>query len=126
MKKVTHKQNLRKIVYAIRGFLILIFFYLLGEGLVKYLKVPLPGNVLGMLLIFITLQTGILRLEQVKFAAGKLLAYLALFFVPYGVGLIQYESMLAQYGWAMLLSVVISTFFTLWMSAFVFDKLLDR
>ena len=55
-----------------------------GELLARGARLPLPGSVVGMLLLTALLQSRLLRLEAVEPAAALLIRWLALFFVPAG------------------------------------------
>lgn len=70
------------------GFAILVGFVLMGELLHYYLEVPLPGNVLGLILFTISLFTGVVKLEWVEKTADLLLKHLILFFIPVIVAVI--------------------------------------
>lgn len=59
-----------------------------GELLNRLLKLPVPGNVLGMLILFTLLCTGVIKLEMIKEISDFLLDHLAFFFIPAGVGLL--------------------------------------
>ena len=48
----------------------------------KAVGLPLPGSVVGVLLLFLGLATGVVRLAWVERGADLLLSALALFFVP--------------------------------------------
>lgn len=67
---------------------IILFICLAGEILHSVVGIPLPGNVLGMLLLFILLCLKIVRLEHVEGVATFFLKNLAFFFLPAGVGLL--------------------------------------
>jgi holin-like protein len=75
----------------INGLMWLIGCQLVGELVVRTLDVPVPGPVVGMLLLFLLLQ---LRRSgddaTVVRAADGLLKHLQLFFIPAGVGVIVY------------------------------------
>jgi holin-like protein len=60
--------------------------------------VPLPGNLVGMLLLLALLRVGLVRLEHVEEAAGLLLKHLNLFFIPLAVGLMAWGSLLGTNG----------------------------
>lgn len=60
----------------------------LGELLQRLLKLPIPGNVLGMIILFLCLCSGIIKLEMIKEFSDFLLDHLAFFFIPAGVGLL--------------------------------------
>jgi holin-like protein len=68
-----------------------IFLFLaMGELVINLIDIPISGNILGMMLIFIALKLKLIKLETVKPASDKLVKYMVLFFVPYGVGLMAY------------------------------------
>lgn len=60
----------------------------IGELLQRLLKLPIPGNVLGMLILFTCLCTGVIKLEMINEISDFLLDHLAFFFIPAGVGLL--------------------------------------
>lgn len=81
----------------IRGLTVLLLCQLAGEVVVDLTGVPLPGPVLGMVLLFGWLQwrrpapaSGTVR------AADGLLKHLQLFFVPAGVGVIAHAAVLRE------------------------------
>lgn len=59
-----------------------------GEFFSKALHLPIPGNVTGMLLLFVLLCTNIIKVEMIESASDFLLEHMAFFFIPAGVGLI--------------------------------------
>lgn len=70
------------------GFAWLIGFQLLGEGIVRWLHWPIPGAVLGMFFLFVALLCRLPFIDSAKQVSQQLLAYLSLFFVPAGAGLL--------------------------------------
>ncbi|QPB83923.1 CidA/LrgA family protein [Pseudoalteromonas rubra] len=66
----------------------------------------LPAPLLGLLLLFGLLQGGLLRSEYLLPSCNPILKYMALFFIPAGVGLINYLAIFSQYAW-LLISVLI-------------------
>ncbi|TVR65771.1 MAG: CidA/LrgA family protein [Spirochaetaceae bacterium] len=77
------------------GIGILLLFLVAGEALAG-IGVPLPGNVIGMILITLALATGRLSLARVERAAATLLDNLAFFFVPPAVGVIVHAGLLGR------------------------------
>ncbi|MDD5392200.1 MAG: CidA/LrgA family protein [Thiothrix sp.] len=72
----------------LNGITILLVYQLVGEVSARLLQLPVPGPVVGMVLLFITL---LLRggLEKtLDTASSALLSHLSLLFVPAGVGVI--------------------------------------
>lgn len=73
-----------------------------GEAIHKLLNLPVPGNVIGMVILFICLCTGIIKLEMIDDISRFLLDHLAFFFLPAGVGLIACLSILKSNWFAIL------------------------
>ena len=70
----------------LNGMAILLFCQLCGEGIVRLAGWPLPGPVLGMLLLLFWLMRRGRSRHDLDLSADGLLKYLALLFVPAGVG----------------------------------------
>nr|AGF93187.1 LrgA [uncultured organism] len=77
-----------------KGIMIIFGFYFLGEVIVKFLNIPVPGNVLGMVLIVFSLSLGIINLEDVEKEAEFLVENMSVLFIPPGVGIILYWSLM--------------------------------
>lgn len=69
------------------GLGVLLAFLLAGEAVATLGRLPLPGSVVGMLLLAAALRFGRLPVAWVEPAAELLLRHMALLFVPPGVGL---------------------------------------
>ncbi|VTU17822.1 CidA/LrgA family protein [Variovorax sp. PBL-E5] len=93
---------------GLRGMAWLLVFQTIGELLSRGLSLPLPGPVLGLVLLLAGLRFAIVR-EPVGECANFLLAHLSLLFVPVGVGVMTHLALLSQYGGRMLLVIVLST-----------------
>ncbi len=59
-----------------------------GEWLHQLFKLPIPGNVIGMLLLLIGLCSGFIKLAMIEEFSNFLLDHLAFFFIPAGVGVL--------------------------------------
>jgi holin-like protein len=55
-----------------------------------------PGSVVGMLVLTLLLETGVLPLRRVRAASDLLVRHLALLYVPAGVALIAYAGVVRQ------------------------------
>jgi holin-like protein len=95
---------------------------LAGEIIVRGLALPMPGPVVGMLLLlillllrdrFAQLARGPLQGNGVENGARGLLAHLSLLFVPAGVGVVQKLDLLAEHGLAIAAVLAISVVITL-------------
>jgi holin-like protein len=93
----------------IQGFAIIFLLLLTSELLVRGLSLPFPSSVIGLLLLLLCLQIGVVKIEWVKSVSDILLKHLSLFFVPPGVGLMLYVDALQQSALAIVLAWIVST-----------------
>lgn len=97
----------------LKEFSIILIIYFLGELIQKISGMPIPGNVMGMLILFLGLYTGIIKIKMIGKISAFLLENLAFFFLPAGVSLITCFSLL-EGKWTAILGVsLISTVVTL-------------
>lgn len=101
------------------AFAILLIFQCLGEGISHALALPVPGPVIGMLLLFIALLVSPALMERVEASGNALLSHLSLLFVPAGVGIVAAASSVEGHWLAVLASLVIGTTLTLAVTALV-------
>ncbi|WP_062471514.1 CidA/LrgA family protein [Jeotgalibaca dankookensis] len=87
-------------------------FSFIGEVLSIALSafVAIPGSVIGMVLLFLTLHTKWLRVEQVDEIGTWLTSNMGIFFVPAGVGLMANFGVLADTWWQLLILMFVTTF----------------
>lgn len=91
---------------------VLLLFQLAGEVLVQLLRLPVPGPVLGMGLLFSALFAPRWLPGGLRQMANNILQHLSLLFVPAGVGIIQHVRLVSE-EWvpiaaALILSAVIT------------------
>lgn len=87
------------------GLGILLAFAGAGGALVSALRLPLPGAVVGMALLWGALGAGVVQLRWIESAADGLLGLLGLLFVPATAGVVDHLSAGAQWGaWLLVLT----------------------
>ena len=97
----------------LEGFALLLVYQLAGELITRLTGIPVPGPVLGMTLLLITLVYLNKVPQGLRSAAEGLLRYLPLLFVPAGVGLINHGLLLKQDIWLISITLAVSTLITL-------------
>lgn len=97
----------------LNGITILLIYQLVGEVTVRLLALPVPGPVLGMVMLFATLLVRGRVEEPVADAANGLLSHLSLLFVPAGVGMMVHFGRIADEWLAISLTLVLSTVLTM-------------
>jgi len=110
---------------TLRGLALLLLCQSAGEVLSRAAHLPLPGPVIGLLLLFALLHWPSVRAPAAA-ACEPLLQHLSLLFVPVGVGVITHLSLVAQYGGRMAAAIVLSTWAGMAVTALVLKALLPK
>ena len=100
--------------------------YWLGNQAALILHAPIPGNVLGMVLLFLLLAAGIVKVEQLELAGGFLLRHITFFFIPIAVGLMNWVDLFYQHAVVLTVTIVVSAVAAFWVAGFVFQQLQRR
>lgn len=90
---------------------------LLGEGIALLLPIPFPGSVIAMVLLFLLLLSQKLRPDHIRQKSDFLLQNMAFFFIPAGVGIMEYAEELLPFLLPLLLICLITTVLTFAASA---------
>ncbi|GGK29074.1 CidA/LrgA family protein [Caldalkalibacillus thermarum] len=97
------------ILRVIYQFVLIVGVYVLGTLVVHIFKLPLPGSMVGMLLLFLALWSGMMKLEWVEQAADLHLKHMTLFFIPPIVGIMYFADVFLRQGITVLLVIMISS-----------------
>lgn len=102
---------------------ILFIFYRVGAYIQDVFSIPVPGSIIGMVLLLLFLMTDILKAKYLEGGAHVLLLYLPLFFVPATVGVMDHFGFLSSMdGLIMLLALLLGTVIVLVSSGLVAQK----
>lgn len=71
----------------LKQFLIILAISLIGEILKVVLPLPIPASIYGMVIMFVCLLTGVIKLDQVRETGKFLIEIMPVMFIPAGVGL---------------------------------------
>ena len=93
-----------------QGLLSILICWVAGNALADLIDGYVSGNIIGMLLLFALLCLGVVKAESVRPAAKFLLGTMALFFIPFGVGLIDSYEVIMDNIVAIAIATVVSTF----------------
>jgi holin-like protein len=103
---------------------VLLVYQLIGEIIVQFLRLPIPGPVVGLLLLFLTLCLRGKLAEPLRDTANGILQHLSLLFVPAGVGVMVHFARVSGEWLPILLAVLISTALAIGVSALVMRALM--
>ncbi len=70
----------------LRQFIIILIISFIGELLKYILPLPVPASIYGMVILFVGLLTGLIKLENVREAGRFLIEIMPIMFIPAGVG----------------------------------------
>lgn len=98
---------------------LLLVCQLVGEVVVRFLGLPLPGPVLGMVLLFALFAVRGRIGAPMQKTAGGLLEHLSLLFVPAGVGVMVHLPLIAAEWPAIVTAVIASTIITIVVTAWM-------
>lgn len=109
----------------LRQFLWIIGFTLVGEALHALLPLPVPAAVWGLVLLFIALESGNLKLSSVEDCGQFMLGIMPVLFIAPAVGLMDSWPVLASVWPAVLAIIVLSTVVVFGVSGVVTQGILD-
>ena len=92
-----------------KQFILILTISFVGELLKYLLPLPVPASIYGMVLMFLALLTGVIKLEHVRETGKFLIEIMPLMFIPAGVGLMSSWSTLKP----LLLPVAVITVVTI-------------
>jgi holin-like protein len=117
----------------IGGLALLLMAQLLGEIVANLFDLPVPGQVIGMVLLLATLmvsgrkgQDACAICPELEVASQGLLKHLALFFVPAGTGIVAYYTLIRQEWLAITVALIGSTVIAIAVTAYAMRAMIRR
>ncbi len=104
-----------------KGLLQILICWTAGSLISRLTGGVIPGNIIGMVLLFAGLRRGWFDAAAVRPAAEWLLGTMALFFVPFGVGLVESWQQVADNLCAIVVATVLSTVIVLFTAGHLFQ-----
>ena len=106
------------------GIILLVSF--VGEVLEKWIPLPIPASIYGIILLFLCLKLRIIPHESVHETGKFLIEIMPMMFIPAGVGLLTSWSLLQSFLVPLLVITVVSTFIVMIVTGKVTDFLISR
>ncbi|MCB0181383.1 MAG: CidA/LrgA family protein [Anaerolineae bacterium] len=97
----------------VNAIIILLSFQLIGEIIIRTFSLPVPGPVVGMLLLFVAMLWRDALVARVEETAQYILQNLTLLYVPAAVGVVVHLHLLQTEGLAIIITLVVSTLITI-------------
>lgn len=114
---------LSKIIIQILFFIV---FSWIMNRLVLGLHIPVPGSILGMILLFVMLQMKIIPRKYIESGSDWLIATMLLFFIPPAVGIIGYRQLILNEGVQIALVIGLGTITVMLCSGLVAQQVAKR
>ncbi|PAE41229.1 CidA/LrgA family protein [Bacillus sp. 7884-1] len=95
----------------------------LGNIIQEQFNLPIPGSIIGLLILFILLSCHILPEKWIQEGAGFLLSTMMFFFIPAAVGIINYLDFFQGKGLLLVVVLILSTCLVLICSGYTGEKL---
>ena len=105
---------------------ILLVFQSVGEVFSYALRLPVPGPVIGMILLFCWLAIDDRLLAVIRGTTAELLKHLSLLFVPAGVGIMVHGSRIGGEWMPIIVALVLSTWLAIATTALVTRALMRK
>jgi holin-like protein len=102
--------------------LVLAGVWFIADFAVKRVGLPVPGGVVGLLVLLVALLCGGVAPRWVKAGADWLLSELLLFFIPAAVAAVQYGGLFREDGWRLALVVAGGTLMVMVAVAFAVEQ----
>lgn len=115
-----------KIVKSIVQIGYLYILLLIGNTIARLLHLPIPGSIIGLVLLFLLLQFHIIKLEWIELGAAVLLSELLLFFIPSAIGVIDYHALFGLQGMKVVLVIVVSAIVVMFVTGYTAQWLEQR
>ncbi|MFT8351695.1 CidA/LrgA family protein [Clostridium saccharoperbutylacetonicum] len=107
----------------LKQLMIILMAYFLGVILQFVFNLPIPGTVIGLIILFLGLSFGIVKMEMIEDICDVLISHMSFLFVPAGVGLITSLDILKSNAISFSVIILISTVVVWVVTAYVVKML---
>ena len=97
-----------------------------GTLIAEYSGLPVPGSVLGVMMLFFLLLSGLIKLEYVEEVADYLLKHLVFFFIPITTALMNASDVFLTNGLILAVAIVSGAVLPFWITGHVTQMLRKR
>lgn len=97
----------------IKQLLIIFLISFIGELLKYFIPLPIPGSIYGMILMFILLCIGVIKLDHIKEVSKFLIDIMPMLFIPSAVGIIAQADKLKSIWFQVIIITIATTVITM-------------
>ena len=112
----------------LKQFSLILVILALGEYISYIISnfIVIPGSIIGIIILFLLLKIGIIKIDKVEDISNFLLDNMAIFFIPAGVSLIQSLDIISSNIIVLAITIIISTILVMSITAIVVEKMIKR
>ena len=110
----------------IKEFSIILLFSFAGEILNKIIPLPIPASIYGIVLLFTTLETKIIKLKDIEKTGQFLIDIMPVMFIPAAVGLLESWGIVKSSILEYLIVMALSTVFVMAVSGLVTQFIIKK
>lgn len=100
---------MKKILNFTVGLIIIFLILYLSKWVLSIFNIAFPSALLGIIILFIMLKTGVIKENWIKDFCDFMLKYMILFFIPIFVGVVDYFEIISKNLVAILATIFITT-----------------
>lgn len=108
-----------------KGFLLLLICLFIGNIISLLLPISIPGSILGMILMLLFLNYGLIDLDQVEGISKILIAHMVIIFMPGTMNLISIYPEIAPYLGKLVIIAAFTTFLVIFATGYTVQKLIE-
>lgn len=109
-----------------KQFLIILVINFVGVIIQNIFNLPLPGTILGMLILFVLLWTKVLKVESIEKVCDFLILNMIIFFLPPAVELLEYMALLKTGFFKIIILLIVTTVITMIVTGKTVDFCIKR
>ncbi|MDC0612245.1 CidA/LrgA family protein [Vibrio sp.] len=117
---------IKTVIHYVIALSIIFLCLFLGNKAQQFLAISIPGSILGMLLLFALLASGIIKVEWLRPGATLFIRHMMFLFVPISVGLMTHFDTLLANALPILASVLGGSVIVMLVMSITLDRLLKK
>ncbi len=110
----------------LRQIVIILVFSFVGEALSLLIPLPIPGSIYGIVLLFLALETKLVKLASIKDVSDFLISFMPVMFIPAATGLMASWDILRSNAVAYVVIVAVTTVVVMGVSGSVTQWIIRR
>ncbi|NDW09898.1 CidA/LrgA family protein [Dysgonomonas sp. 520] len=107
----------------VKGVFLILLFYFVGECVSYLIRGFIPGSILGMVFLFLSLHFKLVNPDNVSSVANVFTKNMAIFFIPAGAGLMANFGLLSKFWMSIIVICSVSTALVIAVVAIVEQKM---